>query len=438
MMKKQIWRCMAGMTALCMGISGCGALERESHGEQGDGYRSFVKAEEPGTTSYSDYEFHRELLEENPVSEEFIRAVDDFSWKTASEILREGSGNRNYSPLSLYYALAIAAQGSEGRTKEEFLELLGMEDQKVLAEECGRLFRRLYTDNECGSLKPANSLWLRDGFDVKQKFLDTARKDYYASVFGVDFTNPETGNIMGAWVAEQTGGLLAPVFQANPDEVLAIINTLYLQDEWYHPFSESGNTEDVFVMESGEEMICEYMHADFFHQAYYQGEGYTGTALGLKNSGSMILILPEEGQEVRSLLAEEKLAEIFEKPEGGSARVKISLPKFNFDDSMELNGVLQRLGISDAFDMDVADFSALTKEPLIYVSRVKQESHIGIHEKGVEAAAYTILEMEAGAAFAEEPEIYEINFSRPFLFGIISDSGVPLFMGICERPTEVE
>ena len=67
--------------------------------------------------------------------ESFLEAVRQFSWGSAALLLEETEENRNYSPLSLYYALALAAQGASGTTEQEFLDLLGVGDREELAED---------------------------------------------------------------------------------------------------------------------------------------------------------------------------------------------------------------------------------------------------------------------------------------------------------------
>ena len=100
---------------------------------------------------------------------------------------------------------------------------------------------------------------------------------------------------------------------------------------------------------------------------------------------------------------------------------------------------MQELGLKEAFETERADFGGISNEPGIYISRIKQESHLGVNEKGVEAAAYTVIEMEAGAAMdSAMQETYVLDFNRPFLFGIISDLGVPLFIGVCDQPIIAE
>jgi len=436
-MKKCIWKYVAGAAAVTVALAGCGTAKVQEPDENNKSYKSVTQVQEPESIDFEDWDARLELQEENPVSEKFTGTVKQFSYASAAQLLRTGADtkNQNYSPLSLYYALALAAQGAEGSTGDEFLKLLGMEDKKALADECGKLFRRLYIDHQVSKQKLANSLWLKKGQNFRKGFLKTAQDDFYTSVFQADFEDPETGKAMGRWISDQTGGTLAPELQTYPQEVLAIINTVYLHDEWQQRFMESANTKDIFTTASGEQMTCEYMNREFDFHPYYRGDGYTGTALRLKEAGSMVFILPDEGVEIKELLTEDSLSDMFGNRERESGTVIVSLPKFRFEDSSELIPVLQEMGLQEAFEALKADFSSMTDEQ-IFISVVKQETHIEVAESGVEASAYTEIGMEAGAAMTEE-KIYELKYNRPFLFGIISDMEVPLFIGICNMPNQV-
>ena len=92
------------------------------------------------------------------------KAMAAFAAKSAGKVLNGTDKNANYSPFSLYYALAMAAQGANGKTAEEMLNLLGMSDAKTLAEQCGNLYRMISSRERDGKaeLMLADSLWLSD------------------------------------------------------------------------------------------------------------------------------------------------------------------------------------------------------------------------------------------------------------------------------------
>ena len=141
----------------------------------------------------------------------------------------------------------------------------------------------------------------------------------------------------------------------------------------------------------------------------------------------MTFYLPDEGVTVEELWQQENfLGEELAVPTH-VVRVNWSVPKFALHDSLKLNDALQALGVTDAFDENKADFAPLTEQPA-YVKSVNQAARVKIDEEGVEAAAYTEVDTNAGDAPPQEMPEEEMNLNRPFLFVIWKD-GAPLFVG---------
>ena len=56
-----------------------------------------------------------------------------------------------------------------------------------------------------------------------------------------------------------------------------------------------------------------------------------------------------------------------------------------------------------------------------------------MNERGTEAAAATVVANAGADAPMEEPEGVQLDFDRPFLYGIVDrQNGVPLFLGTFE------
>ena len=115
-------------------------------------------------------------------------------------------------------------------------------------------------------------------------------------------------------------------------------------------------------------------------------------------------------------------------------RVLLRLPKFEAEWGGELSDALAAMGLETAFDSGRADFSALGTAPAgpLYVSSVVHKARIEVNEKGTEAAAATVVEVEDAAA----PTDYrELVLDRPFCYAVVDlERGVPLFLGTFERP----
>ena len=129
------------------------------------------------------------------------------------------------------------------------------------------------------------------------------------------------------------------------------------------------------------------------------------------------------------LLSEDTLWEMFEDGNYQTAEVNWSVPKFSTDSTLELTDALTAAGVTDAFDSETANFSPIAETPL-YLSTVKQGTHIAVNEDGIEAASYSFAGFLAGAGEPDEVAEVDMNLNRPFLYLITSQDDSPLFMGV--------
>lgn len=391
----------------------------------------------PKAYAFDDYDSRVKVRDENPVKDNTIKAINNFAYKTASLVLKEGEGNKNYSPLSLYYALALATTGAGSETEKELLDLLGMPDSKTLSIESGNLYRQLYRDNKIGKFKIANSIWLgneANGKPVrfKDSFIENALKNFYASSYNVNFADSETGKAMGEWISENTKGTLSPEIETDPEQILSIINTVYFYDQWINRFDKEKTLEDVFHLSDGEEVRTDFMNQTMWAASFTKGENFTRSGLSLKNNGEMIFILPDQGVSAYDLISSpEEIQRIFEEGEDFYGEVVWKIPKFAFDSKFKLKDQLKELGIKEAFNPN-ADFTGIT-DHMAYISGIQQETHISIDEEGVEASAFTQIDYDGSAP----PEgRADMILDRPFIYGITADNGNLVFIGICTNPAD--
>lgn len=427
----------------------------ESMGQENDRKKITREAGEPEKVKLSpeDFEGWNKLLEENEISEAFEKGMREFAYKSGSAVLKEEQGNGNYSPLSLYYTLALAGCGATGETADQILENLGMESQEELAEECRRLYQwyvyQTQRDQErmaqygMGDYKSAislgNSLWISDQLTVHENYQKLAAEKFFASSYGVDFGNPDTGKEMGKWIARKTNGVLEPQLSPDPGTLLAILNTLYFYGGWAEPFSGEMTKEDVFTLENGSQVTVPFMNRTQMMGAFKKGDGYTMSYLGTNNNCQMVFLLPDEGRSVDEFLAGPEILQRVmetEEDEWADGKVVWKVPKFNFGSSYKLEDTVRAMGMDRMFDSE-AEFGGISQEPLA-VSSILQETHIGVDEQGVEGAAYTMMAMARGALL-DNGQVAEMILNRPFLFGIQDYShNVWLFLGVCRNPSEEE
>ena len=408
--------------------------------------------EDPGLAA-DDYEGWNKLLSENDISEEFRESLAGFAFESSSAVLSKEDENAVFSPLSLYYALSMLGTGASGETESEIMEALGIDDKAELADQCAKLYRRYaYTEERerllakeyemevpDSSLSLADSLWVSGDISLKPEYQDICSNEFYASSYQVDFKDQETGERIGKWISDHTGGVLKPEIELPSDTVLALINTLYYYGGWQDKFDEDLTKEDAFKLEDGSEIEVPFMNRTDTMAGFIKGDGYTLSGISTNNNCEMLFLLPDEGTDIRELTADgERLKEIFADTEGkwNTGEVVWKIPKFSFGSSFDLVETLKAMGMESMFDSILAEFADMSEDEL-YVDQAIQETHIAIDEDGVEGAAYTMIAMTEGSAWMmEEPERVEMILDRPFLFAVHDyRNDVWLFIGACMDPS---
>lgn len=128
----------------------------------------------------------------------------------------------------------------------------------------------------------------------------------------------------------------------------------------------------------------------------------------------------------------EKLAEWTNMENTYLQEITIYLPQFRLEGSYELRPVLEALGMRDAFNVEHADFSGLSRVPELSLSEAIHKSFLEVNEEGTEAAAATgwLVVYESCSSIP-----YEFRADHPFLFLIKHNpSKNILFFGRCCSP----
>ena len=385
----------------------------------------------------ADYDAWRAALPEAAEPGAWASLTPFFSASIRQFLSESGGENRVYSPLNVYFALAMLAETTGGESQRQILDLLGAGDLAALRAQASALWDAHYRDDGVVTSLLANSIWLDDAREYRTEPLETLAQEYYASSFRGEMGSDEYNLALQEWLKSQTGGLLdgpAGQIELDPQTVFALASTILFRANWSDEFAPHATAPGAFHGPEGD-ATCDMMHGSFFC-SYFQGERFTAAGLALdQNAGTMWFLLPEEGLSPGELLTEPQAMTFLLggiEAETGTF-VHVTMPKFDVTSQMDLCAGLDALGVSDVFDVAEADFSPIASDPAgIWVSRVQHDARVLVDEEGVAAAAYTVISTEAGAALPEK----EVDFvvDRPFVFAITGADGVPLFVGCVSAP----
>lgn len=356
-------------------------------------------------------------------------AATEFSVRLFQACLTEGE-NTLVSPLSVLYALAMTANGAQGETLAQMEAVLGLPLEELNACLCA--YRQTLSAREDAQLNIANSIWLKDddSLQVNEDFLNANAAWYDAGVYQAPFDKSTVQDI-NAWVEDHTGGLIQNILDDIPESaVLYLINALVFDAQWQNVYYDYQVKEGTFTKEDGTRQETEFMYSDEY--AYLEDDSAAGVMKNYEGGAyDFVALLPKDGVSLADYAASltgENLRKLLETVQ--NVKVDTAIPKFRSEYTGELSELLQSMGITDAFDPDLADFSALgetTNGPL-YISQVLHKTFLAVDERGTQAGAATIVETSAGAAAPEEGKT--VYLDRPFLYMIVDrETGLPVFLG---------
>ena len=347
------------------------------------------------------------------------------------------------SPASLSYALAMLQNGAKGETLTGILNVMGETSQDGLNQRYNSMLSKLSSDGDpkdenALTVLLGNSFWLRDTLNPKQDFVDKLVQFYDAEVFKSDFTNPKTIDQINKWVEDKTNNLLKDTIKEISDETIAyLMNTVYFKGAWLKPYRAEGTFIDTFYLQDGSSIQVPMMHQNNPFD-YYESDMAQIAAFPYFGEMTMKVVLPKG--DIQTFLDEtayETLQSWLAVTEAIKPKLNVSMPKFEYDVKNSLSDALKAAGMSQSFDKYSADFSAMVEieGQNVYVSEIFQNCKIINDEKGTEAAAVTVVEMETTSAPIIEDEPIEFNCNKPFLYVIEDDAtGAILFIGILLKP----
>jgi serine protease inhibitor len=365
-----------------------------------------------------------------------VSANTAFGFKLFGKIMANNL-NRNVflSPLSVAFALALAADGAAGDTREAMvraLELDGLGKEEVNRANAALRKALLEAGGEV-DLTIGNSLWARKGAPLKADYVKRAQEYYGAEVRSLDFAAPKAASVLNDWVSKATRGKIPQAFKSiSSDAVAILMNAVYFKGKWAEPFKKELTKDGPFYLPDGKIRTVPMM-ARGGRFAYLKGEKFQAVSLPYgKGRFSLLLFLPDKSS---------SLPEFYRHLTGASWQQwlsqfqtkmgSVTMPRFKLRFEAKLNPVLSALGMGPAFSSK-ADFSGIAAH--LFLSQVIHQSFVEVNEEGTEAAAVTKITLATGRP-PKDKDKFTLLVDRPFFFAIRDrQTWALLFLGSVADP----
>lgn len=363
-------------------------------------------------------------------------AYETFAYRMLKAV--PGGTTRMISPFSIYTALAMLDNGAEGNTLAQIDKILGLTDAERNAYMAAWIKRLTESETAGTVFTNADSIWVKSALEkaVPKAFLDTCVQYYKAAVFSAAM-DAGTVNDVNQWINDHTMGMIKEaVDELSPDVSMILINAIALDAKWAHPFYTEDIREDyTFTKENGTTTKVSMMFGEG-DRGYLENDLCTGFTKSYQGGEfKYVALLPKEGVTVAQLVESLQpgiVKSLWQNEKMGE--VHIGLPKYEEEFSLVLNSMLGSLGMTDAFDPDLATFGRLIDPAAgnTCVNSVIHKTYISVDNEGTRAAAVTVIIMENATAVGPEENIYRVVLDRPFVYMIVDADGMPIFLGTYE------
>ncbi|BAT13368.1 serpin-Z2A [Oryza sativa Japonica Group] len=407
-----------------------------------------------------------------------------FALRLAKRLADVGvSSNKNlvFSPASLYAALALVAAGARGTTLDELLALLGAASLDDLEESVRRAVEVGLADESASGgprVSDACGVWHDETLELKPAYRAAAAGTYKAVTRAANFQRQpkRSRKKINKWVSKATNKLIPEILpdgSVHVDTALVLVNAIYFKGKWSNPFPRSstttgkfhrldGSSVDVPFMSSREDQYIGF-HDGFtvlklpYHHRTMKNHGDGGDTItnssitrailehyGGENVGlSMYIFLPDERDGLPALvdkMAASSSSSSFLRDHRPTRRREVGdlrVPRFKVSFYSQINGVLQGMGVTAAFDAGEADLSGMAegvdqRGGGLVVEEVFHRAVVEVNEEGTEAAASTACTIRLLSMSYPEDFVAD----HPFAFFVVEEtSGAVLFAGHVLDPT---
>ena len=373
----------------------------------------------------------------------------NFSAKFSNKLLyklvdSEGNNNIAISPSRLQNVLVLLANWASPQIRKAILEGIGsevmeMDEANVL---CNKENLHLTSWKEgdgdfIPTIETNTFLWIKKGLELKPDGLTCVSSDFNVVLREVDFSQPDTKDIINKAVDVASHGLIKEVnSDIQPHTQMLLTDILYFKAKWDERFYEEDTKERIFYGTKGKEKVPMMRKTD----SLMFSETQTCQVVQLRymcmseqdKYFTMRIYLPKEKCSISDVLHELWNNEFyFDMTEED---VKLTLPKFTIKSNADMKQVLKDIGLECIFES--ADIvPGLVND--VRIDDISQQVKIKVDENETEAAALTEMCVAMGPPPTEIREPVIMNVNRPFMFEIAEEySNTILFTGIINHIEE--
>ena len=383
----------------------------------------------------------------------FINKLDRFAAELTYQVYSDSNKQTNVciSPVSVYMALALAVECSDGETRAEILNAVGVtyDEVRSFTKTLYSFANQSYTYRDALGGKSvsafeelANSVWADNDVELKAAGVENLASNYNCDLFSVDFGTNEGEKAINSYIKEKTHGIIDSDIELPAETLITLINTFYLKEVW----NENGNklkfTDESYSFKNYDgsitetELLCGY----YFNGKEYSGDGFTTFFTETEHDFRIKFIVPTQGYTLEQVFTPENIYTVNNITDYGYQddenkllhHTRVLFPEYKASFDSDIADILKDdFGITKLFELDECDFSNITTET-VACEGVIHKCSLTVNARGIEGAAVTVIPGAGAAGPLEGYEKVYHDYVVDCAFGfVITDRyGSLLFSGV--------
>ncbi|XP_016067977.1 PREDICTED: corticosteroid-binding globulin [Miniopterus natalensis] len=370
-----------------------------------------VQAKEPDV-DISIRSHHRDLAPNNV----------DFAFGLYKHLVASTPGKNIFiSPVSISMALALLSLGAHGYTRAQLLQGLGFNltetSEAKIHQGFWYLQRLLRESGTTLEMTMGNALFLNQSLELLESFSEDTKHYYELDALAIDFQDwARASKQINEYIKNKTQGKIVDLFsELDSPATFILVNYIFFKGTWAHPFDlESTREENFYVNETTlvkVPMMFQSNEIKYFNDSVLSCQL---VQLDYMGNGTVFFILPDKGKidTVITALSRDTIQRWSESLTSGP--VDLYIPKVSISEAYDLGGLLEDMGIADLHNSH-ANFSGITQEAQLKMSKVVHKTMLQFDEKGMKEAA----PIEVTQNMAPEP--LTLRFNQPFIVMIFDN-----------------
>ncbi|KAB0801412.1 hypothetical protein PPYR_05766 [Photinus pyralis] len=356
--------------------------------------------------------------------------------------------NLALSPYTVWSLLTVIAEGANGNTAKELEQSLGIPPNKEPFRRNYKSFSKyLQQKSKDVQLDLSSAIFTTKEQNINRPFQTLANNFYGVDIIPTNFKKLTEGvTTINNYVSQATNNRINNFVKIEDvaDAEILLVSTLFFKGRWRTPFNKTATFRDTFYDSTGNKVKGSvqmmYQLGDFPYTILSALRSHAiELPFGDNGKMSLVVILPQKGEMLNSVLrrlSNMPFSYVFDALEVAEQQfagdlVHVFLPRFNMKSELNLNQILDHMGIRDVLNPQKADLLGIFPHYL-FVSRVIHEAKIEVNEEGAEASA------AAGAALQNKIPSPKFQANRDFAYFIIDKpTRSILFAGKFTNPTTI-